>query len=144
VTVPRRSPTTPSGARFANAAAPRSLAVARPRYRLTVRRGAAVERHRFERLDEALEAAGREIERVRDEGPLKPVKALRSFTPADRVAARVEITSGGWMRQSAAGCDVMGDGRVVAFSGGVGRRPLEPAAGEAPLELVRRELENLA
>lgn len=75
---------------------------------------------------------------------MKPVKALRSFAAADRVAARVEISSGSWLRSSAAGCDVMGDGRVIAFSGGVGRRPLEPAAGESPLELMRRELEGLA
>jgi hypothetical protein len=37
----------------------------------------------------------------------------------------------------------MGDGTVVAFSGGVGRRPLESQAGERPLDLVRRELEGL-
>jgi len=99
-----------------------------------------VTRESFEQLADALAAAERTFERVRAEGPMKPVKALRSFEPADRVAARVEISAGGWMRSIAAGVDVMGDGALVAFSGGVGRSPLEPREGESAIEAVARKL----
>jgi hypothetical protein len=74
---------------------------------------------------------------------LNAVKALRQFEPADRVAARIEISRGSMLRGTAAGVDLMGDGTVVAFSGGVGRHPLEPESGEEPLELVRRALDRL-
>ncbi len=65
---------------------------------------------------------------------------LREFEPAERVAARLEISTGGTFRGTSAGVDVMGDGAVVAFAGGVRRRPLEPLAGETPFDAIRREL----
>jgi hypothetical protein len=34
----------------------------------------------------------------------------------------------------------MGDGSLVAFAGGVGRRPLESAAGEPPYAAIARQL----
>jgi hypothetical protein len=82
------------------------------------------------------------VERIEAEGPLARVSALRTFEPGDRVAARLEITSGGVLRRSAAGLDLMGDGRLVAFAGAVGRRPLEPCDGETPYDAVRRELSD--
>jgi hypothetical protein len=65
---------------------------------------------------------------------------LREFEPSDRVAARLELSTGRWPRARAAGVDVMGDGTVVAFAGGIGRRPLEPQGGESPFDAVRRAL----
>jgi len=65
---------------------------------------------------------------------------LRTFEPGDRVAARFEISTGGWLRGSAAGVDVMGDGRIVAFAGGVSRSELEPRGNETPFDAVRRQL----
>ena len=65
---------------------------------------------------------------------------LRTFEPGDRVAARIEISTGGWLRGADAGVDVMGDGTVVAFSGGMTRTPLEPAHGEDAYDAVRRRL----
>lgn len=65
---------------------------------------------------------------------------LRTFEPGDRVAARCEISTGGWLRGSAAGVDVMGDGNIVAFAGGVTRNPLEPRDGETPFDAVKRQL----
>lgn len=65
---------------------------------------------------------------------------LRDFEPSERVAARLELSSGGALRGRAAGVDVMGDGSVVPFAGGVMRRRLEVREGESAYDAVRREL----
>jgi hypothetical protein len=109
-------------------------------WRLTVRHGPRVERERFDALDEAVAAMERAVERVRAEGPLEEVTMLRSFEPGERVAARIELSAGRWLRSRDAGIDVMGDGALVAYAGGLGRRRLEPAAGESAFDAVRREL----
>jgi hypothetical protein len=44
-------------------------------------------------------------------------------------------------RSRSAGVDVMGDGSLIAFSGGVTRTPLETSGSETPFDAVRRELE---
>ena len=66
---------------------------------------------------------------------------LREFEPSDRVAARLEVSTGSVFRGRSAGIDVMGDGSIVAFTGGVGRRPLE-AGAESPYSALARELEG--
>jgi hypothetical protein len=81
----------------------------------------------------------RRAEQILAQGPLEGVKMLREFEPAVRVAARLEVSTGGVLRGMAAGVDVMGDGSVVAFAGGVRRRPLEPRGGQTPFDAVRRE-----
>jgi hypothetical protein len=86
-------------------------------------------------------ALEREADATRLEGRLPAVKVLREFEPGDRVAARLEISSGGMLRGAAAGVDVMGDGSVVPFAGGMRRRALEPADGESAYDAVRRVLE---
>ncbi len=53
---------------------------------------------------------------------------LRDFEPGERVAARLELSTGGLLRGRAAGVDVMGDGSLVAVRGGV-RRAAAGAAG---------------
>jgi hypothetical protein len=65
---------------------------------------------------------------------------LREFKPSERVAARLELSTGGWLRGHAAGVDVMGDGSVVPFRGGIGRSELEPRYGESAFDAVRRYL----
>jgi hypothetical protein len=109
-------------------------------YRLTVREGPKVDREQFDDLDAAIEALRARAEEVLEGGPLPAVKAFRDFEPSRRVAARLEISTGGWMRGSDAGVDVMGDGEVIAFSGGMRRTPLEPDGEETPYEAVRRAL----
>ena len=111
-------------------------------YRLTVRRGPEVSRETFDRLDEAIADLRDRAEEVRDRGGLPAVKMLREFEPDERVAARLEISTGGWLRGSAAGVDVMGDGSIIAFAGGIGRRPLEPRDDETPFDAVRRALDR--
>jgi hypothetical protein len=77
---------------------------------------------------------------VRAEGGLDSISMLREFEPGDRVAARLEISTGRWPRARAVGVDVMGDGSVVAFEGGIHRNVVEPRDGESPFDAVRRVL----
>lgn len=120
------------------------MARSRGRYRLTVRDGSAVSRERFDDLDAALERMAAEVESIRAGGGLPRVKMIRSFEPADRVAGRIEVSTAGALGRgrSDAGIDVMGDGRLIAYSGGLRRRELEPAEGESELDAVRRALEG--
>ena len=77
---------------------------------------------------------------IRDAGPLADVKAFRTFEPGSRVAARLEISTGGWLRGGAdAGIDVMGDGSLVAYAGGVRRNELE-AEEDSAFDAIRDHL----
>jgi hypothetical protein len=111
-----------------------------PGYRLTVRHGSRVERESFDDLAEAIAGMEQAVEEVRAVGPLDRVKMLRDFEPGERVAARLELSTGGWLRGREAGVDVMGDGRLVAYAGGMGRRELDATSDQAAFEAVRREL----
>jgi hypothetical protein len=126
-----------SAGRSASAAAPdRPLA-----YKLTIRRGSSVERESFDELDAAVEAAERHAKDIRSQGPLPQRKLLREFQPAELVAGRVEVSTGGVLRRGVtAGIDVMGDGRFVAFRGGIGRQELDYGEG-SPFRALRRALE---
>ena len=106
-------------------------------YRLTVRHGPRVDRERFENLDEAIAALRRRVEEIRGHGPLGAVSAFRDYEPGQRVAARLELSAGGWFRGHEAGLDVMGDGSLVPYAGTVRKRQLEE---DAPFEAVRKEL----
>jgi hypothetical protein len=72
--------------------------------------------------------------------PLGAVKMFREYQPGERVAARLEISTGGPLRGRDAGLDVMGDGRLVPYAGATRRRILEPKPDETPFDAVRREL----
>ncbi len=109
--------------------------------RLTVRRGPRVAREKFDDLDQAVAALERVADDVRRDGRLPQIKSLRDFEPGDRVAARLEVSTGGMLGGRTAGIDVMGDGRLVAYGGGVTRQPLEPRDGESHFEAVKRVLE---
>jgi len=134
--VGKRSPARPPAGRCALVAARSPVGLS---YKLTVRHGSRVERERFVELDAALSALREQVESVRAEGPLDEVKALRTFEAGTRVAARVEISTGGWLRGTDAGVDVMGDGSLVAYTGGVGRRELG-ADGRSAFEAIREHL----
>jgi hypothetical protein len=66
---------------------------------------------------------------------------IRTYEPAQRVRARLELSVGGFLRRRDAGVDVMGDGRLVPYTGGVSRRELEPADAGSPYDAVREALE---
>jgi hypothetical protein len=77
---------------------------------------------------------------IKAEGGLPEVKMLRTYEPSQRVSARLEISTGGLMRRRDAGIDVMGDGRLVPYSGGIRRRELEAGDGETAFDAVRETL----
>ena len=110
------------------------------RYTLTVRHGSAVSRQRMESLEGAVDELRRRAEAIRGEGPLKKVSSLRDFEPGQRVHARLEISTGGLLRGRDAGVDVMGDGAVVPFSGGIRRTELELGGGQSPFDAVTKAL----
>jgi hypothetical protein len=85
----------------------------------------------------------RRAEEVRAEGGLESVSMLRDFGPSERVAARLEISTGRWLRGTSAGVDVMGDGSLVAFTGGMHRSVLEPRGRESAFDAVKREFTSV-
>jgi hypothetical protein len=109
---------------------------------LTVRHGPDVARQEFEDLDAALAEARRRAEEIRAQGPLERVSMLRSFEPAERVHARLEISGRGLLRPPTAGVDLMGDGRLVPFKGGIRRHELRPRRGGDELDAVRDALRD--
>ena len=81
-----------------------------------------------------------EAEEVVGEGPLPTRSMIRDYEPEKQVAARLEISSGGFFGGNTAGIDVMGDGRVVAFRGGMGREELTPKGNQTPYDAVHKAL----
>jgi hypothetical protein len=81
-----------------------------------------------------------EAEEVVAEGPLPERKVIRDYKPETQVAARLEISSGGLLGGDTAGLDVMGDGRLVPFKGGIFRNELEPKGSQSPYDAVRKAL----
>ena len=100
-------------------------------YKLTIRNGPKVTREKHASLDEAIAALREHTERILDEGDLPEVSMIRTYEPGDQVKARLEISAGGVLRSRDAGIDVMGDGALVPFRGGVFRKELGAGDGDA-------------
>jgi len=109
-------------------------------FKLTIRHGPKVVREDHTTLEDAIGALRASTERIRSEGGLPEVSMLRTYEPGDRVNARLEISTGGILRGRDAGLDVMGDGGLVPFRGGVVRRPLEPGPEETPYDAIEAAL----
>lgn len=92
-------------------------------------------------LGEAIDALRSHAEAIRAEGGLSEVSMIRTYEPGDRVKARLEVSAGGPFRGRDAGVDVMGDGRLVPYRGGVFRKELDAGDG-SPYEAVERALAN--
>jgi len=105
-------------------------------WKLTIRHGPDVVREEFEGLEQAIEGLRRHADAIRSEGPLERVGSLRDFEPGEQVHARLEISTGGLLRRRDAGLDVMGDGTLVPFSGGVRRTELALRDGQSPFEAI--------
>lgn len=112
-----------------------------PSWKLTIRHGSDVDHERFDQLGEAVATMRERALAIRSEGSLRPVRSLRDFEPGDQVAARLQLSTGGFFRKKAAGVDVRGDGTFVPFRGGVVRDELDPTDYDTPFDLVRETLE---
>lgn len=115
--------------------------MASSRFRLTIRHGHQVSKRDESEVDAALAVLAESVRSVRREGALEPVSMIRRFEPEARVAARIEISTGGLLRRRDAGVDVMGDGTLIAFTGGVGRHEAWRGTEiESALEVVREAI----
>jgi hypothetical protein len=110
-------------------------------WKLTVRHGSDVDHRSYDDLGEAVAAMRERALAIRAEGPVRPVQSLRDFDPSAQVHARLQLSSGGFLRKSVAGVDVRGDGTFVPFKGGVSREELDPTDHDTPFDLVRETLE---
>ncbi|HEY8640470.1 MAG TPA: hypothetical protein VIL53_08200 [Solirubrobacterales bacterium] len=109
-------------------------------WKLTIRHGSDVVREQFDSLEQAIEELRRLAEAIRSEGPLDRVGSLRDFEPAEQVHARLEISTGGLLRGRDAGLDLMGDGTLVPYRGGIRRTQLELRDGQNPFDAVGEAL----
>src|SRR5829696_978715 len=106
-------------------------------WRIVVREGSRVRKHRAGDLAEALDLLEREG-RALAAGPGRATVTMRNreFTPQQQVAGRVEL-SGPGVR---AGIDVRGDGEAEAWTGRVRRRVVAQEPRESPYAALRRAL----
>jgi hypothetical protein len=109
-------------------------------FRVTIRNGPAVQREDYETLELAIDAVSAHVAAIRSEGGLSTVRMLRTFEPGQRVKARVEVSTGRFLRRREAGVDVMGDGSVVPYSGGSSRDHLDPLEGQRFEDLLTEAL----
>lgn len=100
-----------------------------------------MEHQGFDDLAEAVAAMRKRALEVRAQVAPKTASLLRTFTAADQVQARLQLTGRGLFRKPVAGIDVRGDGTFVPYRGGVGREELDPSDRETPFDLVRETLE---
>jgi hypothetical protein len=109
-------------------------------WQLVIRHGSRVNRESFDDLDAAVDAMRARTREIRAEGPLDEVSALRDYEPAQRVHARLELSTGGLLRGREAGLDVMGDGALVPYVGVVRKRKIDPPGGGSAFDAVREVL----
>jgi hypothetical protein len=111
-------------------------------WKLTVRAGPRVERHRFDQLDDALDAAEARAKQLAGEAPRAPVDLrYKRFEPIQQVAARIEIAGPQRLLASVrGGLDVRGDGSTEAYVGHVRRELIKQRKGETAYRALRRTL----
>ena len=109
-------------------------------YKLTIRHGPKVDRESHPSLTDAVDSMRAHVDRIRAEGGLPEVTMFRHYEPGARVHARLEISTGGPLRSRDAGVDVMGDGGLVPYRGGVFRKELGAGEGRNAYEAVAQAL----
>ena len=114
-------------------------------WRVTVRVGPRVQRTQAQTLAAALdelEAGTRAAATAEGRRGAVDLR-YRRFEPEEQVVARGELRGPErWRPAVRAGLDVRGDGEVVAWTGGVRREQVTPAADETPYQALRRALER--
>lgn len=109
---------------------------------MTVRHGSSVGREKFDSLDQAIAAARRRLEEIRDEGGLPAISVFREHPPDQRVHARIEISGPGLFRSPEGGVDVMGDGKSIAYTGAIRKETIEADSLEQAFARLRDALER--
>jgi hypothetical protein len=107
------------------------------------RRNGKTDKRTFPTLADAiddLETELRSVSSVIARAPRVERALGRDYEPGEQVAVRGELRGPGGMRAVRAGVDVRGDGTMVAFTGVVRRRVLEPREREDAWAALRREV----
>jgi hypothetical protein len=115
-------------------------------WRLTVRVGPRVQRSRFERLQDALEALERRAGELARDAPRGTLDVkFKRFAPIQQVTARIELAGPERLLASVrCGLDVRGDGSTEAYLGRVRRQVIEQQDGESAYAALRRALGDQA
>jgi hypothetical protein len=111
-------------------------------WKLTVRAGPRVERSRYDRLADALDAAEARARELAKTAPRDAIDVrTRRFEPIQQVAARIEVSGPQRLLASVSGgLDIRGDGSTEAYVGRVRRELIEQRNGENPYRALRRAL----
>jgi hypothetical protein len=101
-----------------------------------------VKRHRFDALEEALDALEEHGLTISNDASSRSVDLkFKRFEPVQRVAARIELAGPERLLPSVrAGVDVRGDGSTEAYLGHVRREIVEPQGQESSYRALRRAL----
>jgi hypothetical protein len=111
-------------------------------WKLTVRAGPRVKRHRFSALEEALDALEEHGRTLAGDASGRSVDVkFKRFEPVQRVAARIELAGPERLLPSVrAGVDVRGDGSTEAYLGRVRREVVKQRGKESSYRALRRAL----
>jgi len=112
------------------------------KWKVTVRIDSDVSKQIFGDLDSAMAAVEAAAEEALADGPLGTVKAFRDYSPDQLVKARIEVSGKGLFKPPTAGLDIQGDGGMLAFSGGIVRKPLEANSRKQVFAAIRQALEQ--
>jgi hypothetical protein len=113
-------------------------------WKLTVRAGPKVERSRYDRLEDALDALeARARDLVEDATGQTVDLKFRRFEADQQVLARIELSGPErLMPRTRAGVDVHGDGSTEAYLGHVTRDVISERKGDTTYKALRRALKS--
>jgi hypothetical protein len=111
-------------------------------WKLIVRAGPKVERSRYDRLDDALDALEERARALAEDATGDAVDLrYRRFEPVEQVVARLELSGPERLIPKVrAGVDVHGDGSTEAYLGRVNRDVLTPRKRDTTYDALRRAL----
>jgi hypothetical protein len=116
--------------------------IPRVAWKLIVRAGPQVERTRYDRLEDALDALEERGRALAEDAPGQTVDVkFRRFEPEEQVVARIELSGPQRLVPKVrAGLDVHGDGSTEAYLGRVTRDVVTPRKGDTTYRALRRAL----
>jgi hypothetical protein len=111
-------------------------------WKLVVRAGPKVERSRYDRLEDALDALEVRARELADDATGRAVDLkFRRFEPVEQVVARIELSGPErHMAKVRAGVDVRGDGSTQAYLGHVKRDVVAQGEADSTYGALRRAL----